>query len=345
MTAVDAAAIGSLDELYRVLPGVDCEPLWTMSGALTPEPATRMRPHLWRYDEVKSLLQRAGDLISAEDADRRVLAFRNPGTADSELARTTDTLWAALQLVLPGEVAPAHRHSPAALRYVIEGQGAYTAVDGVRYVMRPGDFLLTPNWSWHEHGHDGEGPMIWLDGLDLPLVHTLRLVFAQFGRDEAPPASRPPAPVPLRTGSIAATWLDRANPTFAYPLADVEAAFDELRDEEGTPFDDLLLEYRDPVTNGPVLPTISAFMQLLRPGVRTRRHRHTSSSVYHVARGHGRSVIGDRELDWGPGDTFAVPTWAEHEHVNPGSDDALLFSFSDYPVVHALGLYREAEAE
>lgn len=346
MTGVDAGAIATLEELYRVLPQLDCEPLWTMSGALTPEPVTRMQAHLWRYADVKEVLERAGDLISAEDADRRVLAFRNPGTASSELARTTDTLWAALQLVLPGEVAPAHRHSPAALRYVIEGRGAYTAVDGVRYSMQPGDVLLTPNWSWHEHGHEGQGPMIWLDGLDLPLVHTLRLVFAQFGRVEAEHSQvRSSVPAALRAGSIAPTWLDRASPTLAYPLADVEAAFDELREGQGSPFDDLLLEYRDPTTNGPVLPTMAAFMQLLRPGVRTRRHRHTSSTVYHVVRGTGRSVVGSQEFAWGPGDTFAVPTWMEHEHVNPGSDDALLFSFSDLPVVEALGLYRETEAD
>ncbi len=336
-----AADIATLDQLYEALPEQNLQPLWTMQGALTPEPVTRMEPHLWGYADAQALLERAGDLISAEDADRRVLAFRNPGTAEHELARTTDTLWAALQLVLPGEVAPPHRHTPAALRYVIEGAGAYTVVDGQRFEMEAGDVVLTPNWAWHEHGHAGQGPMIWLDGLDLPMVHTLHLVFAQFGAAEAAPA-RPTESVGLRSGELLPRWAGASRtPTMVYKLADVEAAFAELRDGEGSPHDDLIIEYRDPVAGGPVLPTISAYMQLLRPGVATKPHRHTVSAVYHVVRGSGASLIGGERFEWHQGDTFALPTWAEHEHANPGAEDALLFSFSDAPSLAALGLLIE----
>lgn len=199
--ATPAAAIASLDELYAVLPERCYTPLWTIKGALTPEPVTQMVPYLWSYGETRELIMRAGDLISAADAERRVLAYRNPGTAEHELARTTDTLWAAVQLVLPGELAPPHRHTPAALRYVIEGIGAHTSVDGVRYEMRAGDVVLTPNWAWHEHGHDGSGPMIWLDGLDLPLVHTLNLVFAEFGGGPQAAPALPAASPGIRAGS------------------------------------------------------------------------------------------------------------------------------------------------
>jgi gentisate 1,2-dioxygenase len=321
VTADVASDISTLEELYEVLPGRNYQPLWTIQGALTPEPATRMVPHLWRYEEARELIVRAGELISAEDADRRVLAFRNPGTADHELARATDTLWAAVQLVLPGEVAPPHRHTAAALRYIVEGAGAYTVVDGQRLAMEAGDVVLTPNWAWHEHGHDGDGPMIWLDGLDLPMVHTLRLVFAEFGGGE------PSAPADPRT--------------LVYKLADADAAFAQRRAEEGSPYDDLIVEYRDPASGGPVLPTMSASMQLLRPGVRTRAHRHTASAVYHVVRGSGSSEIGGRQLEWSKGDTFALPTWALHHHENPGPDDAVLFSFSDAPALEPLGLLRD----
>lgn len=336
--------INSLEDLYGVLPGLNYEPLWTMKGALTPEPATEMVPCLWHYEEVRDLIVRAGELISAEDADRRVLAFKNPGSSEHELARTTDTLWAAMQLVMPGEVAPPHRHTAAALRYIVEGKGGYTVVDGRRLDMEPGDFLLTPNWTWHEHGQDGAGPIIWLDGLDLPMVSSLRLVFAEFGGGDI--ESRPLPGSALRSGEFKPRWEDTTDaPTLIWKLADAEATFEELRGEAGSKYDDLILEYRDPATNGPVMPTLSAYIQLLRPGVQTKPHRHTASAVYHVVRGSGTSVIDGQQLDWTEHDTFALPTWAEHKHANTGSGDALLFSFSDEPAVAALGLLREQGVE
>ena len=314
-----AARIGSLEDLYGVLQERQYAPLWRIQGALTPTPRTKMVPCLWRHAEVRELIMRAGELISAEEADRRVLAFVNPGRDEHEIPRTTDTLWAALQLVLPGEVAPPHRHTPAALRYVIEGEGGYTVVDGERVEMQAGDFVVTPNWTSHEHGHDGDGPMLWLDGLDLPMVHTLHLVFAEFGN--------------LQTDEH-----DAEAPTLIWKLAEVEAA---LRAQDPTSHDDLILEYRDPQRSGPLMPTLTAAMQLLRPGVQTQAHRHTSSAVYHVVRGAGWSQIADTRLEWSAGDTFALPVWAEHHHANPGDSEALLFSFSDRPAIEALGLYRE----
>jgi gentisate 1,2-dioxygenase len=316
-------AIASLDELYETLPGHDLAALWTMKGALTPEPATRMVPHLWRWDEVRGLMLRAGDLVSAQDAERRVLAYRNPGTAGHELARATDTLWAAVQMVLPGEVAPAHRHTPAALRFIIEGSGGYTLVDGERCDMEFGDVVLTPAWSWHEHGNAGDAPVLWLDGLDLPIVGATRAVFTERGGAE-PPARPAPAPI--------------------YKYGDAIGELDGRRNDHGDPYDDLILEYRDPGSGGPALPTMSAYLQLLRAGTHTRAHRHTASVVYHVAQGTGHSIVGGARLDWAPGDTFAVPVWAAHEHASDPDDDAVLFSFSDAPVLEALGLLRTQDA-
>ena len=347
MTASTSVAddIHSLDDLYAALPARNVAPLWTMTGALTKEPATQMVPMKWGYEAVRNLLLRAGELISAEDADRRVLAFINPGAGDHEMPRTTDTLWAALQLVLPGEVAPPHRHTPAALRYIIEGEGGYTVVDGRRVDMEPGDFVLTPNWVWHEHGHAGSGPVIWLDGLDIPMVNTLRLVFAEFEGGDA--LSLAPSTEALRVGALrpAAAMQRYDAQTLVWKLADVEEALNAYRDSEGSPFDDLIVEYRDPSTDGPVMTTLSASMQMIRSGVQTLAHRHTSSHVYHVVRGSGASHISGERIEWRAGDTFALPTWAEHSHENPSSEDALLFSFSDEPTVAALGLLRERPAE
>jgi gentisate 1,2-dioxygenase len=337
-----ASGIASLDDLYRTLPAQALAPLWTMQGALTPQPVTRMAPNIWRWKDVRPLITRAGELISAQDADRRVLAYVNPGSAEHELARATDTLWAAVQLVLPGEVAPPHRHTPAALRFIIEGEDGYTIVDGDRLPMEVGDVTLTPNWTWHEHGNSGDGPMLWLDGLDVPLVTSLRAVFAEFGRSEA--AGPPPARTTtrsMRTGELLPLHANAPRGrTLTYKYADAMEALEALRDDEGSPHDDLLLEYRNPLTNGPALPTMSAYLQLLRPRTHTRAHRHTASVVYHVADGTGRSIIDGVRLDWSRGDTFAVPVWALHEHVNESDGDAVLFSFSDAPALEALGLLR-----
>jgi gentisate 1,2-dioxygenase len=335
------AEIGSLPDLYAYLSDNAYEPLWTMENALTPEPVTAMRPHIWRYRQARDLIMRAGDLISVDEADRRVLAFRNPGTSQRELARATDTLWAAIQLVLPGEEAPPHRHTASALRFIIEGSGGYTVVDGAEVAMEPRDFLITPNWSWHGHGHGGQGPMIWLDGLDAPLVSTLRQMFAEF--DGAPAAKTHIYAGVLRTGQVEPTWMTRAAfSTVVWKFDDVRTAIKDLREEKGSPYDDIIVEYRNPLTGGPALSTISAYMQLLRPGVETWSHRQTCSTVYHVVDGAGYSIVDGQRLDWTTGDTFAVPTWAEHAHANPSSRDALLFSYSDEPAVRALGLYRES---
>jgi gentisate 1,2-dioxygenase len=340
---VDTDNHQALEDLYGVLAEHNLQPLWTLNGALTPEPATKMVPFLWRYQEAREFIDQAGGLISASDAERRVLAFRNPGTADDELARTTDSLWAAIQLVLPGESAPPHRHNAAALRFIIEGEGAHTTVDGRRYPMEAGDLVLTPNWSWHEHGHDGGTPMIWLDGLDLPMIHAMHMVFAQFGgAPEGPPSDAGPD---LVNGRLEPAWAEAPRPRpLVYKLAEVEAALDAVRDAPGDPYDDLVIEYRDPRTNRSVLPTMSAYMQLLRPGIQTQTHRHSQSAVYHVVRGSGSTAIRDTTLTWGPGDTFALPTWAPHSHANPSGDDALLFSFSDAATQAALGLLRASDA-
>ena len=348
MAATDVARdVDTLQDLYGALPERHLAPLWTMQGALTPVPVTAMVPHLWRWEDVRAYMVRAGELISAEDADRRVLAFRNPGTADHELARSTDTLWAAVQMVLPGEVAPPHRHTAAALRYIAEGTDGYTVVNGDRLPMEVGDVTLTPAWTWHEHGNTGDGPMFWIDGLDLPMVAALKGVFAEF---DATGADGPPPPASstraLRTGELLPRLDPHPSPrarTLTYRYADAMASFDALRDREGSPYDDLLLEYRDPRTGGPALPTLTASLQLLRPGVHTRAHRHTASAVYHVAEGAGHTIVDGIRLDWSRGDTFAVPVWARHEHANESGADAVLFSFSDAPVLEHLGLARTQE--
>jgi gentisate 1,2-dioxygenase len=315
-------------------------PLWTLMGGLGPEPTTNLVPHIWRYADARDLMVQAGDIVPLEDAVRRVLGFRNPGSLPHQRTGATDTLWAALQLVLPGEIAPAHRHTPSALRFIVEGEGAYTVVNGQRVPMEEGDFLLTPNGHWHEHGHTGVGPMIWLDGLDSPLMSRLNqyLIDDESGLQTVDPA----IPAAYVNGLLAKPWGDpeKVARPLVYKLGDALEAIDYLRDREGDPFDDIIVEYRNPISGGSVMTTIAAFLQLVRPGVDTRAHRHTHSTVYHVVRGSGYSVIAGDRVDWTKGDTIAVPHWYEHSHHNPSGEDAILFSYSDKPAVEALGLAR-----
>lgn len=318
-------------------------PLWAVLGeALTPEPRVRSVPCLWRYADVRPRVLRAGELVSAAEAERRVLMLLNPGLGGKPAATTT--LYAGVQLILPGEVARTHHHTPAALRFVIEGEGGYTAVSGEKAAMRKGDYLTTPNWTWHDHGNEGEGPVIWLDGLDIPLVTNLDAIFfEEFGEDRQPITK--PAEDSLRRwgANLKPTWQQPAgpySPILNYRWETSRAALHALREDAGSPFDGVIMEYTNPYTGGPTLPTMAAYLQLLRRGEHTQAHRHVASTVYHVAEGGGYSVIAGERFDWAEGDTFVAPAWAWHEHAAL-EGETVLFSFSDRPVLQAFALDRE----
>jgi gentisate 1,2-dioxygenase len=326
----------ALQTLFDALQPLHLAPLWTRyRQLLTPTPQGKARPCLWRYADLRPHLLRAGELVSTREAERRVLMLLNPGLAG--VAAATPTLFAGMQLILPGEIARAHRHSPSALRIIVEGHGAYTAVDGERCFMDPGDLILTPSWSWHDHGNATSEPMIWLDGLDLPMVGALE----QYGVTKPDDVSTRLYHQPgLRPASEQG---DKPHsPLLNYKWARTSEALAALPESAATPYDDLLLHYTNPYTGGPVLPTMGCTAQLLRPGVHTQAHRHASSSVYLVIAGTGCSVIDGQRFDWEPGDVFAIPSWACHEHANASQTEAAaLFAFTDTPVMQALGLYRE----
>ena len=344
--AAQTSREAALQTLFDALKPLGLAPLWTQYRAmLTPTPQGKAQPYLWRYADLRPHLLRSGELVSTREAERRVLMLMNPGLEGQ--AAATSTLFAGMQLILPGEIAPAHRHSPSALRVIVEGLGAYTAVDGERCIMEPGDLILTPSWSWHDHGNETDEPMIWLDGLDLPLLKTLDVIFTEHAASEQYGVTKPddvstrlyhqPG---LRPAS--ADRAPRFSPLLNYKWHRTAAALAALPESATTPYDDLLLEYTNPYTGGPVLPTLGCTAQYLRPGVHTQAHRQASSSVYLVLAGSGWSVIEGQRFAWEQGDVFAVPSWACHEHANGSQTEvAALFAFTDAPVIQALGLYRE----
>ena len=318
-------------------------PLWEVLGKLvSPMPSPDTRPVLWRYDELRPLLMEAGRLLTAEEAERRVLVLENPGLAGRSQA--TGSLYAGLQLILPGEIARCHRHVASALRLILEGRGAYTTVEGERTTMAPGDFILTPSWAWHDHGNPGGEPVVWLDGLDVPIVNLFDTSFAGHPPPEAAPRHVEEGTSRARFGAgllpVDYTPSSRSSPVFAYPYARTREVLDvQRRSGEPHPSHGFKMRFINPVTGGHPMPTIAAFMQLLPSGFHGARYRATDATVYAAVEGTGVTMVGETRYEWGPRDVFVVPSWMPVSHETRG--EAVLFSMSDRAAQQALGLWRE----
>lgn len=331
---------------YERLDKKDTAPLWeALARLVTPEPQPLARPALWKYEEIRPLLIEAGEIITAKEAERRVLVLENPGLRG--ISQITQSLYAGLQLVLPGEVAPPHRHVASALRFVIESQGAFTAVDGERTTMEPGDFVLTPSWTFHDHGNPGAAPAIWMDGLDVPIVNLFDTSFAERYPSEIQTMEREEGDAMARYGAnlLPLEYESRSltAPVFNYPYRKSREAVETLyRNGPLHPCHGIKMQYVNPVTGGYPMPTIAAFLQLLPRGFRGGTYRSTDATVFCVTEGTGESRIGDTVLRWTPHDIFVVPSWCPVSH-HAGPADAVLFSFSDRPAQKALGLWRESE--
>ena len=242
-------------DYYAKIRGHSLAPLWeNLKRLVTPEPVITAVPHLWNYREIRTELLAAAELISEKEAERRVLMLENPALEGN--CSITESMFAGLQLIMPGEVAPAHRHSPAALRFIIEGSGGYTAVNGEKTYMEPGDFIITPNWTWHDHGNEGDGPVVWLDGLDLPLVRHIGAVFLEHYGEEQFPEGPPPGDSLTRYGNnmrpVGALPDHIDSPIFSYPYAKSRETLEKLRNQsEWDPYFGLKLEYIDPTSGVP----------------------------------------------------------------------------------------------
>lgn len=335
------------EAFYQAIAPENLRALWPVLGDLvTREPGSGCEPYLWRYDRVRSRLMEASGLITAEEAERRVLILENPGLSGT--SRITTSLYCGIQLVMPGEVAPAHRHSQSALRFVLEAEGGHTSVGGERTDMHFGDFVITPNWEWHDHGNDSEAPVLWLDGLDIPLVQFLDASFAERGKEAQQPLSKPEGDSLARFGAnmlpVDYQSAGLTSPIFNYPYERAREALESMRRRDQ--WDDchgLKMRYVNPADGGWAMPTIGAMLQLLPAGFRSVPYRCTDATVYVGVEGGGRARIGGESFDWGPRDVFVCPSW--HEVVHEVDDDAVLFSYSDRPVQEKLGLWREQRGE
>jgi gentisate 1,2-dioxygenase len=339
------------EEYYKRIGAYNLSPLWEVNRRLvTPEPIIDSIPYLWDYNTIRPMLLESGDLITTKEANRRVLILENPGLNNSH--RILESIFAGLQMIMPGEIAPAHRHSPAALRFIIEGSGAYTAVSGERSYMEPGDFIITPAWSWHDHGHDGDDPMVWMDGLDIPIVAAFGGLFFETYPEDTAPARVPPGDSQARYGynlrPVGQTWNKKESPIFSYPYARSREALEQLRKSaEWDSCCGLMMEYINPITGCSAIPTLSTFLQLLPKGFKGDVWRTTEALVYSCIEGKGRCFVkmGDENLtiDFKEKDIFCVPCWMPHT-MEAGEGDSVLFVYSDRASQDKLGIWRELKA-
>jgi len=317
-------------------------PLWEIYGDLITETPTPIGdPYIWRYAQLRPLLVDAGSQISAAEAERRVLALKNPGLDRPGVAAT---LFAGLQMVLPGEVAPAHRHTQGAIRFVLESDGGYTAVQGERCLMRRGDFITTPAWCWHDHKNDGDSPLIWLDGLDIPIVGFFGARFGEQNESDQQPIFRDDDNSVRRWGKglkpFRGEHTGLHSPVYSYPYEQVVEALAAIESaEDPDPHHGWKMVYANPMTGGHVLPTIAAFAQKYPAGFKSRVWRTTESAVFAVVEGKGVAHIGDSEFQFAENDVMVAPNWTDLQFET--SADTVLFSFSDRAPQELLGLFRE----
>lgn len=332
-------------DYYEGLVSRNLLPLWPSLRAVLPygKPSRRTRPVLWRYADVRPNLLRAGELTPIEKAERRVLVLCNPGLG-LENMQATPSIYIGLQLILPGESAPSHRHTPMAVRFVIEGRGGYTLVQGEKLPMEPGDLILTPSGLWHEHGHEGEAPVIWLDALDLPLVYGLEASYAIEGESQAVRDPNNSGTIRFRQGGIVPYAALRARrndyPLLRFPWKEVRRTLVETASV--TPRDDLVhVAYVNPETGQECMPTLGFSAIMLRPGEATRVPRRSASAVLHSVEGSGTATIDGEPFAFGQADTIAVPTHADVGLANgSGNAPAFLFMVDDAPLQRKLGFYE-----
>ncbi len=336
--------------------------LWEIEKNIVNVPSP-FQPHLWHWSDIQPHMADVGKAIAIDEAERRVVILSNPGA--SRRHHTTNTLYVSLSIYNPGEIALVHRHTPNASRFVLQGGGGYTTIEGEKCTMNRGDLIVTPAGTWHDHGNEGTEPVIWVDVLDLPLTESMGGSHFEHAYYE-PSGDKSNSNEPIKkgqqtirhpvdhsrniygVGGLRPTFLTHlrgksiGTPMFLYRWEDTADALNRMRDYEGSPFDGIMLEYTNPANGDSVTTTMSFNAQLLRPGEVTQAHRQACSTLYCCIKGKGRTTVGDKVMEWGPNDLFVIPNWAPHKHANADAkEDAILYSVSDIPAMKHLGLYRE----
>jgi gentisate 1,2-dioxygenase len=336
---------GARQAYYDKISHDNLAPLWeVLKNLVTPEPKSAVQPKVWKFDRIKQLMMEAGDVITAEEAERRVLVLENPGLTGK--SRVTNSLFAGIQLILPGEIADVHRHVASAIRFVLDGEGAYTAVEGEKTMMSHGDFIITANWAPHDHGNPGKSPVMWLDVLDMPTVNHFESSFAEHFDEKMQKADFEDgdsfdryASGVLPDGMPAVT---NRSPVINYPYSKMRPILERLKKSgDIDKSHGARVRYANPINGGPVLPTMGAYLALFPKGFKGEDYRSTDGMVFVCAEGKGKTVIEGKDYEWNVNDVFVVPPWKKYHHV--AADESVLFSISDKPAQQSLGIWREGK--
>jgi gentisate 1,2-dioxygenase len=350
--------ITELDELVDAARRAFTVPYWTSRRDWETSDTTDV-PHVWSWAELRPQLAAAADLLPMEEAERRALLFCNPGYGTKPFATTS--LLGAYQLTRSGEKCPVHRHTPSASRFLLEGEGGWTTVEGEKCFLSRGDVVVTPPGTWHDHGNDGKEDIVWMDVLDLPLALRLKCNFFETEYYEADAASanqaaircyaqservmRDYSPTVYGTGGVMPRFLGHSrgsgSPQYIYRWKDTKARLDALRHFEGSPYDGIIVEYINPVTGDSAMRTLSFHMQLLRPGERCLPQRTTASALCSVVEGAGYTEVDGERFHWSESDALSIPGWSWYAHVNTSKDqDVVIYSVSESAALRKLGFYR-----
>ena len=329
-----------LASFSKEIKDLNLTPLWERT--VSQQPGTPCKGKIWHWSDLEPKLIESTRLIGTKDAERRVLMLENPVLPGTSFS--TQTLFTGLQIILPGEVASAHRHTPNALRFVVKGKGAYTSVEGERTMMSPGDFIVTPNWAWHDHGNIGNEPVVWMDGLDSAFTKFFGATFREDYPVDVQPLYRSEGDAIATFGSallpVEYKFEGHASPLLVYPYARTREALHHLQKTQAAhPSHGVKLRYANPANGKYPFPTMAAFMQLLPKGYAGRPYRTTESQVFNVAEGHGSVKVGEETFHFGPHDIFVVPPW-NTVSFDVG-EDCVIFSYTDRAAQDALGFLRE----
>ena len=355
----------ALEALYEDLERQHIAPFWAVNADADHDADQQVIdkkkavPFIWKYKtDIEPLLYRSADLITMESSERRSLILVNPGL--SPRRASVSTMYTAYRLNDPNEIMPPHRHSPNAIRLGLTGRMNFTGVEGENIVFGPGDMVLTPHDTWHNHGNQGDEPTINLSVLDVPLCETLNATYFEHDYTEEEEgglvrkvmqSERFPPDYSQRVygqGGFLPRFVSHhrgtgnASPMYVYRWEAMRELLERFKDWEGDSHEALTIEYVDPTTGQPVFKTITFFAQMLRPGERTLPLKQTASLLCAAFEGSGYSIVGEERLEWQPFDTFAVPGGQWCEHVNASeSDPAILFVASDEPTLKALSFYQK----